>query len=352
MKDESRHSWRDAQLHPTRGGFTLIEVLVAIGIIVLLVGILVPLVRTSYVKAGRLRAQADLETIRTALEAYRQDHGDIPRLPQGPQDKNLGAAILGKALLGPYGDGLLPNNSPDNSDPPDYIATVDYVAGDVFKSGGYSYVTLVNAAAGMPAADTSIFGKFDPKDGADGPGFRKRAGGAGPVSPPYLQPGKIGVRGTYLLDHYGNPILYFPANPRKRDLTQILAAPHAPYVDQTDFSTATSAEPQPTFNANDNLEPFARRAGDGKRAAAEVGNDDPALARIRIMLGDFNTNGYIDSVNGAETAVTVPYLLWSAGPDQLLGPLNVNAVLSASQAQVDEYRAAVPKCDDITNFRQ
>ena len=53
-----------------RRAFTLIEILVVIGIIVLLAGILVPLVGRSLRQAKQTRTAADLQSISTALEAF------------------------------------------------------------------------------------------------------------------------------------------------------------------------------------------------------------------------------------------------------------------------------------------
>jgi len=47
----------------TRSGFTLVEILVVIGIIVVLAGILLPTVLKAYRQAGKTRAAADLQTI-------------------------------------------------------------------------------------------------------------------------------------------------------------------------------------------------------------------------------------------------------------------------------------------------
>jgi prepilin-type N-terminal cleavage/methylation domain-containing protein len=140
-----------------RRGFTLIEMLVVVAIVVLLAGLLLPMVVRSYRVAERTRLRADLNTVATALDAYRADFGDYPR----PTDNvdSRGAVILARALvaLGP--------------------ATLD---------------------------------------GADGPGFRIRS--MGKVHGPYLQQYKLGfldgVNTSFdkacLLDKNGQPILYYP----------------------------------------------------------------------------------------------------------------------------------------------
>jgi len=59
-------------------GFSLIELLVALGVLILLAALAAPPV-LSAVERGRVaRVVADLQTIEVALEAYRTDHGHYP----------------------------------------------------------------------------------------------------------------------------------------------------------------------------------------------------------------------------------------------------------------------------------
>src|SRR4051812_7886736 len=60
-------------------GFTLVELLVVIGIIMTLAAILLPALNTAYRNATRARMAGDLQAIVTALEAYKADFGDYPR---------------------------------------------------------------------------------------------------------------------------------------------------------------------------------------------------------------------------------------------------------------------------------
>src|SRR4051812_10953586 len=78
--------------------FTLIEMLVTIAIIVLLAGLLLPMLYKTYRSASRTRLAADLNSIGVALDAYKSDFGDYPRVPAA----GTGFATLGKALVGPY----------------------------------------------------------------------------------------------------------------------------------------------------------------------------------------------------------------------------------------------------------
>src|SRR4051812_32667709 len=102
-----------------RSAFTLIELLVVIGIILVIAGIALPLIMKSYRAGERQRGQADLTTITVALEAFKGDFGDIPR--PDASGTNTGFAVLGRYLIGPNGDGLIPPFPPgslDTTDPP------------------------------------------------------------------------------------------------------------------------------------------------------------------------------------------------------------------------------------------
>jgi hypothetical protein len=90
------------------------------------------------------------------------------------------------------------------------------------------------------------------------------------------------------------------------------------------------------YDADDNLNAFARTPGDPQ-----------AIQRLRMMLGDKNNNGMIETANNETAASTEPYLLWSAGPDEIFGP---DASMAAPNGTLD--LKDVEKCDDITNFRQ
>jgi type II secretory pathway pseudopilin PulG len=321
-------------------GFTMVEILVSIGIIVLLMALLIPYVSRAVKQSTRMRAQGDFQAISTALEAYRQEFGDIPRIPldsTGTPMKNTGAAILAKALLGPFGDGY--NGAvPDASDPPQYSGSSSYKAGDCVwaASPNVTYVALRDMPANTDPTNAATFPfwtKFDPHDGADGPGFRVRQGGK--VFPPYLDPAKVKTQGCAIIDPYGHPILYFPARPGRINPALANSSPGA-YVDQSPLSM---------FNANDNFD-ACRRDGEGS-------SEDPiVLARIQIMFGDFHSNGYVESSEG-ESAFNEPYILWSAGTDGLFGPAGYSPPTSSISAEkVAENKKMVAECDDVMNVQK
>ncbi|MGD0463067.1 MAG: prepilin-type N-terminal cleavage/methylation domain-containing protein [Tepidisphaeraceae bacterium] len=123
-----------------RKAFTLVELLVVIGIIALLAGILLPVLnhvrRTSQITGQK----ADFQTIATALEQYKADFGDYPR------------------------NANLPTWS---------VASTGFPA-PVF------YSLAVALLGPGPAVTETVGSNLEVGDGADGPGFRCQTSGAIP----------------------------------------------------------------------------------------------------------------------------------------------------------------------------
>lgn len=147
-----------------RRGFSLIELLVVIGILAILISVLTPMVIHSRHTANVTRMRADLQAISTALEQYKLDHGDYPRA-RWDADMALNMPVLGAALFAP------------------------------------------GPAVGLGA------------DGADGPGFRTRVPNQGRIYGPYLKDGTFALRvdqttgAVYVLDRWDVPIEYYPCRP-------------------------------------------------------------------------------------------------------------------------------------------
>ncbi|MEM6315121.1 MAG: prepilin-type N-terminal cleavage/methylation domain-containing protein, partial [Planctomycetota bacterium] len=110
-------------------GFTIIELLVVIGIIVLLIGILLPITIAAIGKGETTRMRADLVTIGTALDAYEQDNGRYPRVTT----PGTGFAVLGRALIGP-GPAFGADTEPAINVPEDTAITV-FDPGTVARDG-------------------------------------------------------------------------------------------------------------------------------------------------------------------------------------------------------------------------
>src|ERR1700689_1178190 len=115
----SQLNLRIGRMHPA--GFTLIEVLVTVGIIVILTGLLLSGVLVARKKGFETRARSDLALIGMALEAYKDACGDYPRFstpaeaqaaialgygstdgryPWLDQEPNRRALLLCRALIG------------------------------------------------------------------------------------------------------------------------------------------------------------------------------------------------------------------------------------------------------------
>ncbi len=153
-----------------RKGFTLVELMVVVGVATLLLSMAFPVIGKARKVAMRARMKADVGAIEQGLEAYRMDHRDYPRLPA-----NLSSA----------NDYAYSNYQPDMDG-----------------------AELLCAALIAPGPATV--------DGADGPGFRIR-GSKGQVYGPYLDPNKFKVIATddthyVIVDVNGEKIHYCPAN--------------------------------------------------------------------------------------------------------------------------------------------
>ena len=310
-----------------RSGFTLTEMLVVIGIVVLVLGITTPMVTRAWRAGDRTRTAADLQAIAGALEAYRQDHGDYPRvkgLPwPGATGANatewLGARMLCRALIGPG---------------PATATAAEIAAGRIPDGAG---TRPPNGQATDPETQ-------------NGPGFRTRSATSGRVYGPYLpvdrfklgDPNNPNVTTTQpglwaILDRYNKPYLYFPASPAKPNINTRGDPANTPGYIHTDPAVTGGNSEFSLYDADDNLNAFSRTPGSVEAVA---------IQRLRLMLGDRNNNGIIDASLGETAATTEKFILWSAGPDELFGP---DASMAEPKGALNYLDAE--KCDDVTNFR-
>lgn len=159
--------------------FTLVELLVVIGIIAILAGIALVFVPNAYRSARETQARANLQTVALALSVYQQDFGLLPVLANAQRAPGLDTAA--------------------DAASPGYV---------------YGSELLAWALVG-PYPATGTAGTFNVGDGADGPGWRVR-GVQGQERGPYVDVEKFrfAANGRYyqLLDSAGRPILYFPAH--------------------------------------------------------------------------------------------------------------------------------------------
>jgi len=87
-----------------RTGFTVVELLAALGIIALMVGLLIPALSMVRNTARETKQKAQFTTIELALTAFKNDYGDYPGsdwpLPTAPGSGYCGAQKLAEALVG------------------------------------------------------------------------------------------------------------------------------------------------------------------------------------------------------------------------------------------------------------
>jgi len=85
-------------------GFTMMEMLIVLGILMLLVGLLIPAITAVKNIAKETKQKAQFSTIELALAGFKNDHGDYPPsnwpLPPDPGANYCGAQKLSEALLG------------------------------------------------------------------------------------------------------------------------------------------------------------------------------------------------------------------------------------------------------------
>lgn len=287
----------------SRRGFTLVEMLVVIGIGLVILGIIVIAAARAQRSANRSRTLADLQNIAGAMSIYVSDFGDVPRCYGYP-----GANGCDK-----WGD-----------------------------RGGPAL------EAALLAAEAQSF------DGADGYGFRLNKGGQGKVYGPYLRSdtfkltgnGTVVDNGYEMMDRFNHPILYYPAW-NKRSIADI-AAPGT-YVDNYGRGVgncSTPAAPKIKLVAGTqgkSLYDF----GDNANGAGTPG-DARVMYKMRAMLGDYDYDGGIGTAtypNGI-TIMEKPrymgrYLLWSLGPDGQFGPI------AWPVPPVPYMPADIDNCDDI-----
>ena len=72
-------------MRKTDNGFTLIELMVVIVILVILAGLIVPRIMGRPEEARRMKARVQMESIETALKLYKLDNGLYPTTEQGLQ---------------------------------------------------------------------------------------------------------------------------------------------------------------------------------------------------------------------------------------------------------------------------
>lgn len=280
---------------PVPLGFTLVEVLVVIGIMVLLMALLLPMLARARRDAARSKIQADLHVIAEGLDAYKNDFGDYPRTGLGMRVGSTtalpvqGAAVLCWALLAPGpaiqdGAGQVNGVAPVNPDTGGLGFRIHPTSrGKVY--GGYinpDHFRLGTVSGGSNQVNPFVASATNPWDDMQ----------------------------TVIADYYGNVILYFPAN--------LSVSPQTDFVDSYKIGTLP---PMAVYNFKDNSTP----AGPVPAYLPATAIQDQSTLTAKVFayrlghLSAFSGTG-TGPIAAGETPIVVPYLLWSAGPDGQFGP--------------------------------
>lgn len=212
-------------MYKKRGGFTLTEILIVVGIVSFLAVVSLVYLRSQIYKARDAKRKADMHLIQNAVEEYEKDHDCYP-------PANL-------VVCKPEGDGLKPYLSKIPCDPISgesypyepggpascfnwyrMYALLDTGEFTVVGPGGANYdyyvsspnaPTPVPAVAATPTPDSTPTPTPDstptPTPEGGGPYWGCFNGSCNPISEPYCSP-KFEVSGCYgaCTDEFGNPI--------------------------------------------------------------------------------------------------------------------------------------------------
>ena len=328
----SRTALRKPPAAPRRLGFTLVELLIVIGIIAVLAGILIPTI-AGVVRSGKRTAQRQaLAGIERALDAYQGDHNDIPRFGSNAagtfndadDTPDRGARLLARALFGPA-------DAVDTSmDADDYRTETPANKSDLFQDGfdGFGFKGQRQVVPSAPGSSTYVY--YTP----------------GETYGPYLEPDRWDLgdddgdpaaysAATVILDNNGLPILYYPA---RRE-----TPPPAQYIEKLAIAQANT---NTRFNADDNrLFPATQADATSSLPTSYSATDAADLTFFNRLIGD-EDESY--GINDAEVPVDRPYLLIATGPEA-----NSRGNLPDPTADYDAFLSAAGweyARDAVTNF--
>lgn len=300
---------------PSRRGFTLAELLVVIGIMLVLMAILLPMLSKIRANAQRVSIASDLVGIAQALDQYKHDWGDYPRTTT-----DIPTTVSGSAASGPSSGGVVlcwaliaPGPaSQDGAGQKVAAGGTDMGAPGFRPSGVYNNASLGTQYQGK------VYGPYLNVE-------RYRYGVlANPTSSsPQLNLAapstQVDDTNTYIADSQGNAILYFPA------ITNVVpgqGSPPATLVGLDKIGQPLNLQsPHHVYNYNDNVPPLL----------TSITAPFPPMCSL--------TPNILNLQLGANTPqqVITPFLLISAGHDGRFGPS-----LNAGAAAGDDDDVAYP----------
>ncbi len=297
------------------GGFTLLEMLTALAIIALLIGLLIPAIGKIQTTAQTVKQKAQFHAIEVALEAFRSDVGDYPPSRQadtaaGEPAGYYGAQKLAEAVVGLDGFGFHPLSQWRSNG-----TAVNVIGKDGNPVNGGGEVLLYHIGADIANFETSD----ENLKARKGPYLELEKANAVKVSSVYSSTSNPNVNlNTYVLaDMFqmvkkrptgktGMPILYFRADTSKGYL----------------YSGSGSVTPsQSIYNLEDNFMGFVFPNPPWDTSSSHPMRDDTGTFYQRIRNPNFPgtaANNYTD----ARPYRADSFILLSAGPDGLYGTLD------------------------------
>ena len=166
-----------------RRGFTLIELMVVIAIIIILAAIAIPNYLSMTARAKRSRVASDFASIATALETYKTDWNTYPTVASGPIitiGTGNGLGLLGAELSG---NGSINNvSSSGTATAAGDMPPIEYMTATILKSmvnpyspasgDQYTYIPTTTGVAGTIATGWTL--SAPTKDKTSGKGFLRR----------------------------------------------------------------------------------------------------------------------------------------------------------------------------------
>lgn len=266
----------------SRRGFTITELLVAIGIIVLLIGILLPALAKALGNAKKSQTQSTLNEFAKAVEAFHQEFGYYPGLiPEATLASDPKISSTENALLHLMGGAVA-------SDDPAYSTFTAGWTAYTIGSGANSFSFKVNVneiGKGPRIAGKQYPPFFAPKSDEFSAAPGQVAGVSGSDAPIVDLPD--------LLDAWGQPVLYFRSLREVGSLTgnvqnaQFSIVSNAPYVLATALGELEKTQETSLLNPASGVSSVDDTLAQILRSPAFGGTGNSALVQAGTARGRF-----------------------------------------------------------------